>query len=130
MNCILQGQIKSNFTQEIADERYLKITEKGSSNGVASLDNYSKIHLDQIPSLNYVPITRQINNKSLSEDITLSADDVNAISKTDILSISQGGTGVSNMVGTDYTINRPRGIILQDTDPSSVANGCLVGVYE
>ena len=130
MNCILQGQIKSNFTQEIADERYLKITEKGSSNGVASLDNYSKIPLDQIPSLNYVPITRQINNKSLSKDITLSADDVNAISKTDILSISQGGTGVSNMVGTDYTINRPRGIILQDTDPSSVANGCLVGVYE
>lgn len=49
---------------------------------------------------------------------------------TGVLSMAHGGTGVSNMVGTDYTTNRPRGIILQTSTPSSVSNGCLVGVYE
>lgn len=45
-------------------------------------------------------------------------------------SIARGGTGVSSMTGTDYTTNRPRGIILKSSEPSTVANGCLVGVYE
>lgn len=44
--------------------------------------------------------------------------------------IARGGTGVSDMTGTDYSTNRPRGIILQSSEPSTVANGCLVGVYE
>ena len=44
--------------------------------------------------------------------------------------IARGGTGVSAMAGTDYSTNRPRGIILQSSEPSTVANGCLVGVYE
>lgn len=47
-----------------------------------------------------------------------------------ILPIARGGTGVSDMVGTDYTANRPRGISLQASTPSTVPNGCLVGVYE
>lgn len=47
-----------------------------------------------------------------------------------VIPISQGGTGVSSMVGTDYTTNRPRGIVLQSSTPSSVPNGCIVGVYE
>lgn len=47
-----------------------------------------------------------------------------------IFSIARGGTGVSNMVGTDYSTNRPRGIVLQSSTPSSVSNGCIVGVYE
>lgn len=44
--------------------------------------------------------------------------------------IARGGTGVSDMTSTDYSTNRPRGIILQSSEPSTVANGCLVGVYE
>lgn len=44
--------------------------------------------------------------------------------------IARGGTGVSAMAGTDYSKNRPRGIILQSSEPSTVANGCIVGVYE
>lgn len=47
-----------------------------------------------------------------------------------IFPIARGGTGVSNMVGTDYSTNRPRGIVLQSSTPSSVSNGCIVGVYE
>lgn len=46
------------------------------------------------------------------------------------LPIARGGTGVSAMAGTDYSTNRPRGIILQSSEPSTVANGCIVGVYE
>lgn len=56
----------------------------------------------------------------------LSADKINS----GTFSIARGGTGVSSMAGTDYTTNRPRGIILQASEPSTVANGCLVGVYE
>ena len=48
----------------------------------------------------------------------------------DILPISRGGTGVSSMEGIDYSVSRPRGIVLQNTEPSTVPNGCLVGVYE
>ena len=46
-----------------------------------------------------------------------------------VFPVERGGTGVSTMVGTDYSTNRPRGIILQATEPGSVENGCLVGVY-
>lgn len=46
------------------------------------------------------------------------------------LSIANGGTGVTSMTGTDYDVNRPRGIVLQSSTPSSVPNGCIVGVYE
>lgn len=46
------------------------------------------------------------------------------------LPIARGGTGVSTMTGTDYGTYRPRGIVLQATEPDSVPNGCIVGVYE
>lgn len=49
---------------------------------------------------------------------------------TGTLSIAHGGTGVTSMTGTDYGVNRPRGIVLQSSTPSSVPNGCIVGVYE
>lgn len=49
---------------------------------------------------------------------------------TGVVSIAHGGTGVSNMTGTDYSTYRPRGIALQSSTPSSIPNGCLVGVYE
>lgn len=57
---------------------------------------------------------------------THSASDISS----GVLSAARGGTGVSSMVGTDYSANRPRGIILQESEPSSVSNGCIVGVYE
>lgn len=39
------------------------------------------------------------------------------------------GSG-TDLVGTDYTVNRPRGMAFQATTPSSIPNGCSVGVYE
>ena len=53
-----------------------------------------------------------------------------ASSITGVVAISKGGTGVSNMVLTDYSVNRPRGIVLQSSEPSTVPNGCIVGVYK
>lgn len=47
-----------------------------------------------------------------------------------ILPVARGGTGVGDMVGADYTTNRPRGIVLQASMPGAVANGCIVGVYK
>lgn len=39
-------------------------------------------------------------------------------------------SSVVELEGTDYTMNRVRGISLQATEPDSVPNGCIVGVYE
>ena len=100
--------------------------------------------------------TRRINGKRLNKDVTLTASDVgaaasdhthdtryytrdqmdtkmsgavttdNIMSKLDTVPISKGGTGVTSMVGTDYSTNRPRGIVLATEVPSSVPNGCVV----
>lgn len=82
-------------------------------------DNNIRIKVgDGINNYNNLPfIDEKINNISFS--------DIKGI-----LGIEQGGTGVSDMIGTDYNINRPRGIILQSSPPESVPNGCIVGVYE
>ena len=45
------------------------------------------------------------------------------------LPVTRGGTGLSSLIGTDYSASRVRGIGLQTTVPSSVSNGCMVGVY-
>lgn len=39
-------------------------------------------------------------------------------------------SNITDLEGSDYTTNRPRGIVLQAEEPGSVPNGCLVGVYE
>ncbi len=44
------------------------------------------------------------------------------------LAITRGGTGVTSMTGTDYTTNRPRGMTIQSSKPSSIVNGSLVAV--
>ncbi|WP_318362192.1 hypothetical protein [uncultured Agathobaculum sp.] len=93
----------------------------------------------------FVPLTRKINNKPLSADVTLTASDVNAYSKTEMdtkmssavttdnimnklgtVPIDKGGTGVTSMTGSDYSTNRPRGIVLATAVPTSVPNGCVV----
>lgn len=55
-------------------------SEKGSANGVATLNGNSK--LVQIPAasdVGAVSTSRKVNNKSLSSDITVSAADVGAV---------------------------------------------------
>lgn len=62
----------------------------------------------------------------LATDVQAAIKEVHA----EIQPISKGGTGVNSMTGSDYSTNRPRGIILQETEPTSVPDGCIVGVYE
>ena len=45
------------------------------------------------------------------------------------LSVSRGGTGITNLTGTDYSTSRVRGISIQAAIPDSVSNGHIVGVY-
>ena len=97
----------------------------------------------------FVPLTRKVNGKRLNADVTLTASDVGAYSKAEMdtkmgsavttdnimsklgtVPISKGGTGVTSMVGTDYSTNRPRGIVLATAVPSSVPNGCVTMVVE
>lgn len=49
---------------------------------------------------------------------------------TDTIPVAKGGTGVTSLTGTDYNTSRVRGIALLSSTPSSIPNGCLVGVYE
>ena len=50
----------------------------GQPSGVAGLDAGGKVPAGQLPAMNYVPTTRKVNNKALSADITLTAEDVGA----------------------------------------------------
>lgn len=97
----------------------------------------------------FVPLTRKINGKRLNADVTLTASDVNAYSKTEMdtkmssavttsnimsklgtVPINKGGTGVTSMTGSDYSTNRPRGIVLATAVPTSVPQGCVTMVVE
>lgn len=49
---------------------------------------------------------------------------------TDTIPVAKGGTGITSLTGTDYNTSRVRGIALLSSTPSSIPNGCLVGVYE
>lgn len=116
------GKIKSGFialngggTAQMDDSLgngpyTIVITEEADSEDVAA---------DEIA---YNPETTGLTAKNVQDAVDELATKVHPISK--------GGTGVSTMTGTDYTTNRPRGIILQETEPDSVPNGCIVGVYE
>lgn len=57
-------------------------SEKGSPNGVPSLDARGKIPLAQIPTEGYVPTTRKINGNALTDDIDITAESIDAVPKT------------------------------------------------
>ena len=103
--------VTPGLTQEQADERYLQLSG-GTLTGALTLNGE--------PTEDLQAATKQyVDNKN--PDLSKA---------TGTLSIAHGGTGVTSMTGTDYGVNRPRGIVLQSSTPSSVPNGCIVGVYE
>lgn len=60
-------------------ETAIQSAEKGVANGIATLDANSKlIQLPTPEDISAVPISRSINNKKLSSDINLTAEDVGA----------------------------------------------------
>ena len=65
------------------DEKAIPNDEKGTANGVATLNSSGK--LVQMPSasdVGAVPTTRTVNGKALSSNISLTAADVGAVSQT------------------------------------------------
>lgn len=110
---------------------------KGVPGGVASLGADGKVPQEQLPE--FVPITRKINNKALSSDVSLNAADVGAAlalhkhPASDITSgtlpISRGGTGKTSVGGTDYTTVRFRGSGLRNADTNPTDNGTINWTY-
>ena len=59
-------------------------SEKGSANGVATLNGNSKlVQMPAASDVGAVPTSHKVNNKALSSDITLSASDVGAVPLAD-----------------------------------------------
>lgn len=103
--------VTPGLTQEQADERYLQLSG-GTLTGALTLNGEPTEDLQAVPK-------QYVDNA-----------EANLSNAKGTLSIANGGTGVASMTGTDYSVNRPRGIVLQSSTPSSVPNGCIVGVYE
>lgn len=123
-------------------------SQVGKPNGVAGLDEAGKVPEEQLPNMNYDPagsasavqknLEAHTVNRSNPHGLTAQQVGAAPVSHTHdagsitsgTLPIARGGTGVSSMTGEDYSTSRPRGIVLQASEPSSVPNGCLVGVYK
>lgn len=83
---------------------------KGKANGLASLNADGKlVQMPTCTDLNAVPTTRKINNKALSNDITLKANDVNAECSNLLINsdfkVWQRGTSFTNP-NNQYTADR------------------------
>lgn len=144
------GARPDTWTPTAADTGAIPASQKGQASGVASLDTSGKVPAGQLPAMDYDPAgSAQAVQESLNTHAADTTKHVTAAERqtwngkanashthaasnitSGTLPISRGGTGVSSMTGTDYTTSRPRGIALQSSVPSSIPNGCIVGVYE
>lgn len=87
-------------------------TEKAATNGIATLDENGILSENQRPSasdLGVVPVTRKINDKTLGENINLTADDVGARSSNwmptaDDILMPDGETTVSTALSKKVPI--------------------------
>ena len=144
------GARPDTWTPTAADTGAIPASQKGQASGVASLDTSGKVPAGQLPAMDYdLAGSAQAVQESLNTHAADTTKHVTAAERqtwngkanashthaasnitSGTLPISRGGTGVSSMTGTDYTTSRPRGIALQSSVPSSIPNGCIVGVYE
>lgn len=146
---------ESGLTQEQADKRYLQLTGGelnddaifqlpgdngslylGGRNNVpnvgmyASSSGYITLHDNTMGNVNIRGVRSPESDYDAANKQYVDNKNPDLSKATGTLSIAHGGTGVTSMTGTDYGVNRPRGIVLQSSTPSSVPNGCIVGVYE
>lgn len=132
---------ESGLTQEQADDRYLQLSGGTLTGRLTIPELWGKSPDSSLPFFSMDASSGSINipmvysrEPSSSQEIAnkqyVDNAEVNLSKAKGTLSIANGGTGVTSMTGTDYSANRPRGIVLQNSTPSSVPNGCIVGVYE
>ena len=125
-------------------------TEKSAAGGVAALDSTGKVPVSQLPPMEYDPagsadaVQTALHAHAADAVAHVTAQERagwdskaagshthSAVELTSgTLPVARGGTGVTSLTGTDYTTSRVRGIALQSSVPTSIPNGCIVGVYE
>ena len=114
-------------------------SEKGATNGVATLGADGKVPTGQLPAMDYAPSTHASQHASDGSDpITPAAIGAAASSHNQAASTITAGTfaatDVKAMNGTDYTTARVRNIQASTTDltagSSALANGDIYLVYE
>lgn len=89
--------------------KYLTTDQINKPNGVAGLDKDGRLPVEQLPA---------------------AATPTGTAGSPVVVGADGKSMAVQPLAGTDYTANRVRGIALyKDSAPSSIPNGCLVGVY-
>jgi hypothetical protein len=107
------------------DEKAIPNDEKGTANGVATLNSSGK--LVQMPSasdVGAVPTTRTVNGKALSSNISLTAADVGAVSQTVYELTPQNGWTAASAASACHLVvtGRLAAITARLTAPSATIN--------
>lgn len=90
----------------------------GNSGGIIKFGDGDLVHIGE-------PSDNQMELKAKSIRFTHTS-----ITESDSpLPVKWGGTEVSSLVGSDYSVNRVRGMKFASSTPASVDNGCVVLVY-
>ena len=79
---------------------------------------------------NYVLNTTTINNQPLSSNISLTANDVNALPNNEVVSVSLGGTGHNTLMDSTYISPRYRASTLRPISEIPYSNGIINWVYQ
>lgn len=111
------GISNAEIKQKLVDDDCLAITDSEANNRTKRVF-WSNIK--EILGGLFVPVTRKINNKALSSDVTLTGADIN-VSGTDATSIS---TALSNKVNGGFTLYRDPSLDL-DMDLSTITMDTL-----
>lgn len=111
------GISNAEIKQKLVDDDCLAITDSEANNRTKRVF-WSNIK--EILGGLFVPVTRKINNKALSSDVTLTGADIN-VSGTDSTSIS---TALSNKVNGGFTLYRDPSLDL-DMDLSTITMDTL-----
>lgn len=119
------GKVSST---QLPEMNYIPTSQKGAASGVASLDATGKLEETQKPDytaseVGAVPTARTVNEKALSEDVTLTGDDIKT-SATD-------NTPIGDVVSVLGGATTPQGALANlgaGVRPSLVDNGIFVGV--
>lgn len=135
-----------NDNADLIDAELKRIDDlRGSANGIATLDGNKKLVQKPTPAdIGAVPDSRTINKKPLSSNITLTAEDVAALSdvdgqeiKTDLETLTQQSLSVkTNLTTEDLDTVQTTGIYIQNYTSNATtdrhypvkASGCLMCV--
>lgn len=93
------GKVQS---EQLPEMNYIPTSQKGAASGVASLDATGKLEETQKPDytaseVGAVPTARTVNEKALTEDVTLTGDDIKTSASDETTISSQLSNAVMNI---------------------------------